>query len=399
MHASPFRGGSALAHRLIRRFGSPLYVYEWEVIRRRWSMFVEAFPYRPTSVHYAVVCNKAPGLVSRLAGLGAGVHANTPGDLHAALVAGVPTTNIVYSGTNLDADDLRYVIANDVRCNLDSLDQVRDYVELGGRLDVGLRILVDPSRSGRIGITEGEVPTAVAIAAAKGVRVTGLHMYAGTNTRRSERFLSCFDRLIGVSDLVPDLEELDAGGGFGIPYVEGQGPLDLQRLGRELSSRMGALSARRGRRVRLVLEPGRFIVGSSGSLLMTVVSVKQRAGVRFVGVDTTVGNVVVPDVYHVRHRLAAVQPRGPNLDLPTDVCGNTTHSRDFIGRDMRLPSLEPGDLLVLGDVGAYGYAMSSHFLNRPRPAEVLIDGPDVHLMTRRETFDDLMATHLQGSFP
>ena len=136
------------------------------------------------------------------------------------------------------------------------------------------------------------------------------------------------------------------------------------------------------------------MVAEAGMLLITVVSAKVHGERRYVGVDSTVGNIVVESVYHPYHRLQAVEPRGPLLDIPTDVCGNTTHSRDFLGRGCRLPELRPGDLLVLRDVGAYGYAMSSHFLNRPRPAEVVLDGSDEHLTTRRETFDDLLATQL-----
>ncbi len=160
---------------------------------------------------------------------------------------------------------------------------------------------------------------------------------------------------------------------------------------------MDGVSARRGRRVELHVEPGRTLVAQAGTLYTRVVSVKERRGRRFVGVDTTVGNLVVPSVYHMRHRVAAVAPRGEPRDVPTDVCGNTTHSRDFLARDARLPELQNGDLLALRDVGAYGYAMSSHFLNRPRPAEVVIDGDEVVLTTRRETFADLVATQEPAS--
>jgi diaminopimelate decarboxylase len=157
---------------------------------------------------------------------------------------------------------------------------------------------------------------------------------------------------------------------------------------------MEALSKRRGRAVRLILEPGRALVARAGTLLMTVVSVKRRGGRRYVGVDSTVGNIVVESVYHPYHRIEALAPRSEPLEIPTDVCGNTTHSRDYLGRSCRLPDLVPGDILALCDAGAYGYAMSSHFLNRPRPAEVVLDGGKVHLTTRRETFDDLMATRV-----
>jgi len=115
-----------------------------------------------------------------------------------------------------------------------------------------------------------------------------------------------------------------------------------------------------------------------------------------VGVDTTVGNVVVESVYYPHHRVEAVAPKAPVLEIPTDVCGNTTHSRDYLARNCQLPPLVPGDLLALRDVGAYGYAMSSHFLNRPRPAEVVVDQGQAVLTTRRETFADLLATQVEA---
>jgi diaminopimelate decarboxylase len=156
---------------------------------------------------------------------------------------------------------------------------------------------------------------------------------------------------------------------------------------------MRALSRQMGRRIRLVVEPGRALVASSGTLLVTVVSVKERGGRRYVGVDSTVGNIVVPSIYHGYHRVESLTAADDTLEIPTDVCGNTTHSRDYLARDVRLPALAKGDVLALRDVGAYAYAMSSHFLNRPRPAEVILDGARAEMTTRRETFADLVALH------
>jgi len=383
-----------LERELLARYGSPLYVYDADAVRRAYARFRTAFSYPHLDVHYAIVCNANAYLVRLLHGLGAGIHANTPGDVHAALRAGVPAERVLYSGTNLNAADLDYLLARGIAMNLDSLDQLRDRAARGPG-EVGLRLLVDdPDRRNRIGVAPEELPAALAIAAAAGLRITGLHVYAGTNTLRSQRFLECLDRAIAASDVLPDLESLDIGGGFGIPYREGQRSLDLARLGAEVTRRIEALSARRGRPIRLLAEPGRMLVAEAGLLLTTVVSIKERGGRRYVGVDTTVGNIVVESVYHPYHRVVAVAPRGPDSPLPTDVCGNTTHSRDYLGRSLRLPELRPGDVLALLDVGAYGYAMSSHFLNRPRPAEVVLDGGVAHLTTRREAFDDLTATQV-----
>ena len=382
---------------LLERYGSPLYVYDADHVRDSFVRFRDAFPYQPMELHYAIVCNKNHYLVALLHELGAGIHANTPGDVHAALAAGVPATSIVYSGTNLDAGDFSYLAGRAIRLNLDSLDQLRCAADAGGFEEIGLRLLIDDdAHPSRIGVHPGELPEAMRIAAAAGIRITGMHMYAGTNTLRGERFVEGFDRLISASELLPDLSYLDLGGGFGVDYNGDRPPLDLSSLGKEISDRMGDLSRHRGRTIRLLVEPGRTIVAEAGSLLMTVVSVKERGGRRYVGVDTTIGNIVVESVYHKHHHIEAVESGEEALPIPTDVCGNTTHSRDFLARGCRLPPLRRGDLLVLRDVGAYGYAMSSHFLNRPRPAEVVIDGGGAILTTRRETFDDLLATQVRS---
>jgi diaminopimelate decarboxylase len=379
---------------LVARFGSPLYVYDLDEVERRYRRFLSAFAYRPLECHYAVVCNKNPLIVRRLCELGAGIHANTPGDAFAALAAGVEPYRIVYSGTNLTPSDLEFLLQRRIALNLDSLDQLRSVAAAarGGR--VGLRLLIDdPAKRNRIGIHPSELGEAVALARRACINVVGLHMYAGTNTRRPSRYSECLDRLIASSDLLPDLEYLDVGGGFGIGYRDGEPDLDLATVGRELSEKMRWLCNRRNRAVRLVVEPGRTLVATSGSLLVTVVSVKERGGRRFVGVDSTVGNIAVPSVYHGFHRIEVLGRAGPDLDITTDVCGNTTHSGDFLARDVRLPGVAPGHLVALRDVGAYAYAMSSHFLNRPRPAEVVLDGARPVLTTRRETFEDLVALH------
>lgn len=381
---------------LLAAHGSPLYVYDAERVRTAFATFRAAFPYQPAEFHYAIVCNKNHFLVSLLHRLGCGIHANTPGDVHAALAAGVDPARIVYSGTNLDARDLHYLAAAGIRLNLDSLDQLRAAADHDGIRKVGLRLLIDDSmHPSRIGIHRDEIPEAIAVASAAGMRLTGLHMYAGTNTIRPERFIEGFDRLIASSDLLPDLDYLDLGGGFGVAYSDDRPPLELARVGHEVSERMSELSSRRGKPIRLLVEPGRVLVAEAGMLYMTVVSVKERDGRRYVGVDTTIGNIVVESVYHAHHRVESVSAGGEVLAIPTDVCGNTTHSRDFLARGCRLPILRQGDVLALRDVGAYGYAMSSHFLNRPRPAEVVLDGGHEILTTRRETFEDLLATQVR----
>lgn len=377
---------------LIAEHGTPLYLYDAQQVRQAWERFSKAFPYPQTEIHYAIVCNKNPYLVRLLSGLGAGVHANTPGDAYAALSAGVAKEKILYSGTNLDAGDMEYLLGQGLGLILDSLDQLRLRTRYGPGA-VGLRLWL-PEGAARIGIDAAELPEALEIAGRAGLTIEGLHMYTATNNRKVEKFVSAFERMVEVSRGLPDLAYLDLGGGYGVDYRRPDQGLDLEALGQAICGRMTALSQQRGRPIRLILEPGRILVARAGTLLVRVVSVKEREGRRFVGVDSTVGNLVVESVYHSYHGIEAVRPRGPELEVPTDVCGNTTHSRDFLARHCKLPLLEVGDILALRDVGAYGYAMSSHFLNRPRPAEVVLDGGQAVLTTRRETFQDLLVNQV-----
>jgi diaminopimelate decarboxylase len=381
--------GSALdLSELLAQHGTPLYLYDAQRVREAWKRFRQAFPYQHTSVHYAIVCNKNPYLVRLLLDLGAGIHANTPGDAFAALAAGVPPERILYSGTNLDQADMEYLLQQGLPLILDSLDQLRLRARYGPGA-VGLRLWL-PEGAPRIGVDPRELPEALSIARAAGLTLEGLHMYTATNNRKVERFLAGLENMVEASRALPDLRYLDLGGGYGVDYRRHSGDLDLEALGQAVSSRMSELSQERGRPIELRLEPGRILVARSGSLLVRVVSLKEREGRRYVGVDSTVGNLVVESVYHPYHAIHALQPRGAELEIPTDVCGNTTHSRDYLARHCRLPRLEVGDVLVLGDVGAYGYAMSSHFLNRPRPPEVVLDQGRAILTTRRETLRDLL---------
>src|SRR4051794_36589352 len=215
------RPSSHEALALVAHYGSPLYVYDLAEVGRRYRAFSGAFSYQPVDFHYAIVCNKNPAVVRRLLELGAGVHANTPGDAFAALHAGAPADRIVYSGTNLTHDDFTFLRTRGIALNLDSLDQLRDLASAAPGSRVGLRVLIDDQeKRNRIGIDPAELEEALAIAAAGRVSIVGVHMYAGTNTLRPSRHLECLDRLLEVAERVPALEYVNIGGGYGVGYRE-----------------------------------------------------------------------------------------------------------------------------------------------------------------------------------
>jgi diaminopimelate decarboxylase len=397
-HAMP----PELAHELLARYGSPLYVYDADVLRSTVARIERAVPYARTRFHFASVTNGNLALLAIFRACGWGLHANTPGDVYLGLRAGFDPGQIVFSGGNLTGDEMRQMLDWRVGAiNLDSLSQLallgRCYSRqtsphqprLGFRLNL-------PAITGesRTGVRPEELADAVEIAARAGLKISGVHFYRGTGTNATDAFTASIAAVIAVGRTLPDWEYLDFGGGFGYPYRDGQAGFGWEEFGAELSRRLGALSPP----VELYVEPGRAAVAGCGTLLTRVVSVKWQGAKQVVGVDTTVGNIAVLSVHGGYREIRAVSERGGEAEhYATDVCGNTTFSRDYLGRGCRLPALAEDDVLAILDVGAYGYAMSSHFLHRPRPAEVLTEDGAHRLIRRREDYEVL--TEYQADAP
>ncbi|NET49108.1 MAG: decarboxylase, partial [Merismopedia sp. SIO2A8] len=397
-----------LADELIHTYGSPLYVYDGDRLTHTIHTITNAIAYPHTQFRFASVTNGNVALLRLFREAGWGLHANTPGDIFLGLTAGFSPEHIVYSGSNLNRVEMAQVLQWGVSTlNLDSLSQLRlccevyqevssgkndpksapwDLKESGNfnALKLGLR-LNEPSLTGesRIGVQPREFPEAIAIIQSyqnqqHPITLSGLHFYRGTGTNATQSFTDVIDRILAIGQQLPDWRYLDFGGGFGYPYRHGGTTFNWLELGQALTEKLAHFT-HQGRSLELVIEPGRAAIAGCAVLLTTVVSTKWQGKKQIVGVDTTVGNLSVPSVHGGYRHIVALKSRqsGTSLEAhdprhPTDVCGNTTYSRDYLGRNCSLPVLEEGDRLAILDVGEYGYAMSSHFLHRPRPAEVLL---------------------------
>ena len=409
--------GGVPASKLATEYGTPLYVYDADSVRGAFTRVRNSTPYSPLKVHYACVTNANIAIMRLIRTLGGGIHANTWGDAVIAMRAGFSPDEIVYSGSNLDPQDMVNLFTHKVAVNLNSLSQLRNYGVLlrkfAGAADpsrealcrVGLRIhLEDQMPYSRMGVKVAELEEARAIAGEQGLEIVGVHYYRGTGTVGTDHFLKPFPGLMKVARRFGDsLQYVDVGGGFGHQYAP-NAPIqfDWEHFGTRFAGMMETLAADLGRRITLVLEPGRSLVAESGFLLTRVVGVDRRAaGGQVAGVDTTTSHVS-SETYRVYggYRRIVLASRSSNDDaVPTDVVGCTTFSGDYIGRAARgargdrglsLPPLREGDLLAVLDAGGYGFAFASNFLNKPRPAEVLVDQARPSLVRRRETYDDML---------
>lgn len=383
------------AEMLLEQYGSPLYVYDAEVLNQTIRHISQAVDYPATRFHFASVTNGNLALLKIFKDHGWGLHANTPGDVFLGLRAGFDPREIVFSGGNLTRDEFEQMLRWQVSTlNLDSLDQLRSLVDvyrnwpekkyqprLGFRLNL-------PELTGktRTGVSPAEFGAATNVAQAGGLELSGIHFYRGTGTNSTTSFTGVIAEVLKAGKQLPAWSYLDFGGGFGYAYHADRPGFEWKTFGDELTRQLLELN----RPVNLIIEPGRAAIAQCGTLLTRVVSVKWQEDRQIVGTDTTVGNIAVLSV-HGGHREVQCWKDSTSQRFASDVCGNSTFSRDYLSRDVQLPELKAGDVLGILDVGAYGYAMSSHFLHRPRPAEVLLGQGSPRLIREREGYEVLLA--------
>jgi diaminopimelate decarboxylase len=379
---------------LLNEYDSPLYVYDQATLIATIHRITQGVAYEPKQFHFASVTNGNVALLEIFRQHGWGLHANTPGDVVLGLRAGFAPEQIVYSGSNLNREEMQRMLDWRVgTLNLDSLSQLETLGELfpcehTPRLGFRLNL---PAITGdnRIGVSPEELLAAAPIAARVGLQVTGIHFYRGTGTNVTTAFTESIARVIEVGQSLPAWDYLDFGGGFGYPYRAGQTGFSWEEFGAELSRQLTQLD----RPIHLLIEPGRAAIAQCGTLLARVVSVKWQGAKQIVGLDTSVANIAVLSVHGGHREIRALKEDAGEL-YGTDVCGNTTYSRDYLGRHCQLPKLNIGDVVAILDVGAYGYAMASHFLHRPRPAEVLLTEGTPRLIRRRESYQVLLEQQL-----
>jgi diaminopimelate decarboxylase len=327
---------------------------------------------------------------------GWGLHANTPGDIYLGLNADFQPRDIVYSGSNLNREEMAQVLNWGVTTlNLDSISQLRLLCEVflshaesqrrGEEEELRLGLRLNVSEDSRIGVSLADFDEAVSIAKDAGLKISGLHFYRGTGTNATSAFTNVIDQVLEIAQKLPDWQYLDFGGGFGYPYYHQGVGFHWELFGDELSSRISKF----GKNIDLIIEPGRSAIAGCATMLAKVVSVKWQGKKQVIGVDSTVANISVPAV-HGSYREVVTWKNPTSENYLTDICGNTTYSRDYLGKNCQLPALEIGDMIALLDVGAYGYAMSSHFLHRPKPAEVLLENGTHRLIRKREDYSILL---------
>ncbi|MBW7933703.1 MAG: diaminopimelate decarboxylase [Gemmatimonadaceae bacterium] len=383
--------------------GTPAYVYSANAMRTRYRALDAALADVPHRIHFSLKANSSRGLLLVLRAEGCRADVVSGGELMRALRAGFPPDDIIFGGVGKRRDEIRAALSAGVLLlNVESAAELAMIDEEARALDTVARIAfrVNPevhvanahefiatgSRGHKFGIPWGDVP-AVAEQALRSrhVQLVGLDMHVGSQLLSLAPYADGVARLAELArqlqGMGAPLRFFDAGGGLPARYDAEETP-DLARFARIVVPVVQSLG------LELIVEPGRFVVAESGALLTRVLYRKPSGGTDFVICDAGMSELLRPSHYDAYHRIEAVRPRGGSATV--DVVGPICETGDFLARDRTMDDAQPGDLLAVHTVGAYGYVMALTYNTRPRAPEVLVDGTRWAVITRRETLDDLV---------
>lgn len=392
-----------LARNLAHEHGTPLYAYHEATLRERLREIAGLLAHRPFHPSISVKANGNPHLLAIAREEGLRGDAMSPGEILLLERAGYGPEEIFFIPNNVSDDEFRFAQARGILTSLDSLDQLRAWVSLFPGSRVALRVnpgvgdghhekVVTAGRRTKFGLLLEELSEALGILRASGTRLAGLNQHIGSGFLEPSRYLAAAAELLNAASGIPDLEFVDFGGGFGIPYREGEERLDLQELGRGLDALLADWTRKTGRTIEARVEPGRYWCAECGVVLGRVHAVKERGDGVIAGTDIGFNVLQRPVLYDAWHDVDLLGVESANRKtVSVTWTGNICESGDLLGRDRSGPEPFPGELVRVRDAGAYGWAMSSSYNARPRAAEVIVGlAGETRLVRRRETWEDLM---------
>ena len=390
------------------RYGTPCYVYSKAALVDGYRQYRSAFGARDHLILYAVKANSNIAVLRLLAEMGCGFDIVSGGELARVLAAGADPARVVFSGVGKSTAEIRQALAARILCfNAESeaeLERISALsVDAALTANVSLRVNPDVDACTHPYISTGlrqdkfgvEHSRAVALCrkarTLPRLRVTGIGCHIGSQITDVGPFTAATERIVALCGQLRaegfEIEHLDLGGGLGIRYQPEEHPPSIAEYVTALVSAIGKLDAR------ILVEPGRSLIGNAGMLLTRVEYVKQTAERCFVIVDAAMNDLIRPALYEAWHDIRPVHVRHRGRERICQVVGPICESGDFLGHD-RLLDVEAGDLMLIDSAGAYGMSMSSNYNSRARAPEVMIDGVHAHLIRSRETIDELYAREL-----
>ncbi|MCK5167007.1 MAG: diaminopimelate decarboxylase [Rhodospirillaceae bacterium] len=392
--------------------GTPFYAYSTATLSRHYQIFADALRGMNALVCFAVKANSNIAVIRSLARLGAGADVVSGGELTRALKAGVPAAKIIFSGVGKTDEELSLALSIGIKqINVESVPELEAISRIasanGVVAPVALRINPDIDAGTHAKITTGTLENKFGIewtlahevysraSQMPGIEVKGLAVHIGSQLHDLEPFRKAYERM---GDLVAmilkdglNIETLDLGGGFGIPYGDETAPVpNVEEYAQIVRETLGNLGP--GLDIEYIFEPGRMIAGNAGVLVSSVIYVKEGATRNFVIVDAAMNDLIRPTLYGAYHEIVPVDEPGEGVDvIEADVVGPICETGDIFAKAKSMPRPRPGDLLAVRTAGAYGAVQSSTYNTRPLVAEVLVNGDKFHVIRPRLGVEEIIS--------
>ncbi len=386
---------------LAREYGTPLYVYHAEKIGEQYKNLLDAFHGADVRFFYAAKALTNINVLRYVNRIGCNVDCSSVNEARLALHAGFDPKNVLYTSNNVSFEEIEEAQRLGIHINIDSISNLRKFgLKFGHSYPVGIRLRPNIMAGGNLKISTGHadskfgIPLENIAEVLDVIRETNLfirtlHIHTGSEIKDVEVFARGIEVLFEVAQQFPELEVIDLGGGFKVPYKPGEEGTDIPLLGKKVKEEFEQYEAKYGRKLQAWFEPGKYIVSECGYFITKVNVLKPAVNAVFAGVDTGLNHLIRPMFYGSWHQIENISnPSGAlnNYNVVGNIC-----ETDTFAENRPLPEIREGDFLVFRNAGAYCFEMSSHYNSRFKPAEVMVEDGTARLIRKRDELSDLLA--------
>ncbi len=397
---------------IAQNVGTPCYIYSHRTLIQHFRAFDQAFDAIPHTIAYAMKANSNIAILRLMAQEGSGADIVSGGELFRAIKAGVPSSKIVFAGVGKSGSEVEQALKADILMfNVESAGELKLINQVAGQMGIPARVAlrinpdIDPKthpyistglKKSKFGIAAdralAEFKTATAL---PHIQVVGVHCHIGSQLTELTPFTDALKKILPLIETLKvqgiNIRYLNIGGGLGITYSD-----EIPPHPKDLAAAVAPLL--QDLKCQLILEPGRSIVGNAGIMVTRVLYNKETEAKQFVVVDAAMNDLLRPSLYDAYHEIQHVRKPSGTDEQTVDIVGPICESGDFLAKDRRIPTTNSGDLLAVMSAGAYGFTMASNYNSRPRVPEVLIKGHEVHVIRKREDYEDLTRGETIPSF-
>ncbi|WP_412561356.1 diaminopimelate decarboxylase [Winogradskyella sp. MIT101101] len=389
-------------------FGSPVYVYDADTITSQYNRLTKAFStVKNLKLNYAVKALSNISVLKLFDSLGSGLDTVSIQEVQLGLKAGFKPEDIIFTPNGVSLEEIENVAKLGVQINIDNLSILEQFGTKHPKVPVCIRINPHVMAGGNTNISVGhidskfgisihQIPLLLRIVENTKMKINGIHMHTGSDILDIDVFLYASEVLFETAKNFKDLEFIDFGSGFKVPYKAGDIETNIEELGKKLSKRFNTFCKNYGKELTLAFEPGKFLVSEAGVFLAKVNVVKQTTSTVFAQVDSGFNHLIRPMLYGSQHEIINISnPKGRERFY--SVVGYICET-DTFANNRRINQINEGDILCFKNAGAYCFTMASNYNSRYRPAEVLIYQGKPQLIRKRETFDDILNNQVEINF-